>query len=153
MDLEELLRELAVENEPFHDSHKTIGGEFPDLKIASHLQGNSIEVEPTSPEAPSHDSHETPPGSLREQIEDLLSGGPVPFEEIQSRTGASDDELREAIRPWPELIAFDASGVWTWEIKRNPLTWRGGLPKIPKKRHAEGLFGMFPERGSHENRD
>ena len=82
--------------------------------------------------------------SLRDVIEGMLADGPRPYSEILAACGGDEDALREAIRAWPELIAYDSGGTWTWEVKRDLTTWRGGLPKIPKKRPAQGLFGMFP---------
>lgn len=54
--------------------------------------------------------------AIRFKIEDLLSRGPRPYAEIQSHTGASDDELRATIRDWPELCAGEIGGVWTWYL-------------------------------------
>ena len=66
--------------------------------------------------------------TLSDEIRSLLSGGPVPYSDIErqlSLRGVTEDELRAAIRNMPELIAYDGGGTWTWEIRRpeiDPVT-------------------------------
>ena len=70
-------------------------------------------------------TNRTPPpqsSTLRSLIEELLSGGPKPYAEILAVVGGDEDILREAIRNWPELIAYNSEGAWTWELVRDPVS-------------------------------
>lgn len=119
---------------------------------------------PTSPEAPSCPETgskqatlpEEPPEpekggipNIRDVIARMLDQGPKPYREILAACGGNEDTLRESIRGWSELVAYDRGGTWTWKVESR-LAWKGGLPKIPKKRHKQDLhdlFGAFPKGG------
>ena len=62
------------------------------------------------------------PASIRSQIERLLADGPKPYESILEAVGGDEDAIREAIRNWPGLTAYDSCGVWTWELSRDPVS-------------------------------
>lgn len=80
---------------------------------------NNLETRVTSV---THVTPEIPPFTPRQTIERLLSQGPQPYSEVLSAVGGDEDALRETIRGWDELAAFDDSGVWTWELAKTGRT-------------------------------
>ena len=74
---------------------------------------------PTEPKKDSLPAPETPEGekSVRSLIEELLAEGPRPYAEILAAVGGNEDALREAIRGWAELTAYDSGEEWFWELQ------------------------------------
>ena len=54
---------------------------------------------------------QSPPEILLAQIKAILANGPVLYDEVISQTGASEDEVREAIRTWYGLISGRITGM------------------------------------------
>ena len=81
--------------------------------------------------------------SLRDVIEGMLADGPRPYSEILAAVEGNEDSLREAIRSWPELVASDDKGTWTWKLSKSMFNLRGPVDKIPRMRARQNLFGAF----------
>lgn len=68
----------------------------------------------------------------------------MPYEQIErdlSLRGITEDQIRDAIRDWPELVAFNDGGEWTWEIRKSRFDLRGPTEKVGKARQTpSGLF-------------
>lgn len=50
------------------------------------------------------------PGNLLHRIKALLANGPILYSEVLTRTGATEGEIREAIRNWYGLISGRIQG-------------------------------------------
>ena len=72
---------------------------------------------PTEPKKDSLPAPETPEGekSFRSLVEELLAEGPRPYADILAACGGNEAILRDTIRGWDELIAYDAGGTWFWK--------------------------------------
>ncbi len=93
------------------------------IAVSAVLEGESggitATIAKTATATPVNKKSEIPPQpeSLREKIERMLTSGPRLYEEILAAVGGNEDDLREAIRNWPELNAYDKDGMWFWESR------------------------------------
>ena len=129
--------------------------DLPEVKVREWEAQGLIRVLPspgetakrTKPE--SFDSVEKPcPFSLRTVLEGMLAEGPVPYHKIKEKIETlawTEDDLRDAIRGWSELAAFDDGGTWIWEI-RPYFSLRGSPQKIPEKKGPKRPGKLFKER-------
>ncbi len=63
------------------------------------------------------------PGGIGPEIRSILADGPIPYEAVRKRLGgATDEQVREAIRPMTDLIGYDDDGVWTWALTKTGRT-------------------------------
>lgn len=74
----------------------------------------------------------TPPvPDLLTRIKAILSRDPVPYSEVLIQTGASEDEIREAIRDWYGLISGKIQGKgeeFHWWI--DPVSTKESIPEM-----------------------
>ncbi len=114
------------------------------LEMDTH--GMAKKTDPETPEHPPLPSPSSAPEegtlpSLRDVIEGMLADGPRPYSEILEACGGNEDTLRETIRGWSELVAFDDKGTWTWGIRKSRFDLRGPTEKVGKARQTpSGLF-------------
>ncbi len=120
--------------------------------ILAELTKSASPEAPPSPDKgsgqviPPYPSPATEKGAIREArdlIEEMLAGGPKPYGEILKAIGGDEDTLRESIRGWDELVAFDDKGVWAWEIRKSRFDLRGSVDKIPRMWARQNLFWAF----------
>jgi len=80
----------------------------------------------------------------RPLITRMLSDGPRPYADVLQAVGGDEDALREAIRGWDELAAFDKEGTWYWEIVTDPVTLaeRIGIRYEQEIPTPQGLGGL-----------
>ncbi len=89
------------------------------IKTAPDPKNGEPEIPPSEPKKDSLPAPETPEGekSFRSLVEELLADGPQPYEKVLTAVGGNEDILREAIRGWKELIAYDSGEEWFWELQ------------------------------------
>lgn len=79
---------------------------------------------------PSREGETIPhPEPLLSRIKAVLANGPIPYDQVLDKTGATEDEVRVAIRDWFELVAGRIVGrgeEWFWWI--DPESSRGDRP-------------------------
>ena len=81
------------------------------MELAEFLQ--TIKTDPKNGEPETHRGEK----SFRSLIEELLTDGPKPYEEILDAAGGDEDALREAIRGWDELVSTTIGEMTLWEIR------------------------------------
>lgn len=89
------------------------------MELAEFLQAIDTDIAPESNPSPESvaELDNPPKPDLREKIAKMLADGPKPYEEILDAVGGNKDALREAIRGWKELIAYDSGEEWFWELQ------------------------------------
>ena len=89
------------------------------MELAEFLQAIDTDIAPESNPSPESvaELDNPPKADLREKIAKMLADGPKPYEEILEAVGGDEDALREAIRGWKELIAYDSGEEWFWELQ------------------------------------